>query len=631
MAEKSIASAYINIIPSMKGFNNTLSKELGGAASSAGDDGGKKLGSSLLGGLTPHIKSIGGLLVGAFAGVAAIGAVKSFVDSSVSSFETLAGSIRGLQRITGGSVQDVSAMAGAFKLVGLDVENTTTSFRIFSKHIADAKGDAKATAELTTKLGGSFLDASGNMKPMTALLAQVADKFSTMPDGVEKTALATELFGRSGTVLLPILNKGSAGIDELTQKAKDMGLVLDDQSMGTFVDAKKAAREWAGTIDGLKVTIGGAMLPVLEVLGRMIREVLIPIIQDATKYISDHRAEFEDFATKIKDLVKPILEDMGKVLRDTIIPALKDFITKFLEGKTPLNDFFNFLGDSIKFIAENWQWLSKLALGILAVATAVKIATGVIGLMNGIITIATAENWAWVASWLANPITWIVLGIIAVITLVVAAMMWLSSNWEQVTAFFVAAWNNVVSFFSTTFAAIGQWFSDMWNGMLTGFQLFANWIGGILSTIGGFFASVWDGMVNGFKRAVNWIIGLFEGMINFIIDGINNFLSLLNTGLGAIKSVTGIDLQIGNISKVNLPRLATGGIVMPTPGGTPLIAGEAGKAEAIIPLDKLSSMINTDNTKKQQTVVYNNYATPGLTSEQELLQAMKRGRIQGVV
>lgn len=36
-----------------------------------------------------------------------------------------------------------------------------------------------------------------------------------MPDGAEKSALAMQLFGKNGMAMLPFLNKGAAGIQEL--------------------------------------------------------------------------------------------------------------------------------------------------------------------------------------------------------------------------------------------------------------------------------------------------------------------------------------------------------------------------------------------------------------------------------
>jgi len=39
-----------------------------------------------------------------------------------------------------------------------------------------------------------------------------------------------------------------------------------------------------------------------------------------------------------------------------------------------------------------------------------------------------------------------------------------------------------------------------------------------------------------------------------------------------------------------IPKLALGGIVMPSPGGSIVNVGEAGQAEAIIPLNKMGSL-----------------------------------------
>jgi hypothetical protein len=38
--------------------------------------------------------------------------------------------------------------------------------------------------------------------------------------------------------------------------------------------------------------------------------------------------------------------------------------------------------------------------------------------------------------------------------------------------------------------------------------------------------------------------------------------------------------------------MAEGGVVMPRPGGTPAILGEAGRPEAVIPLDRAGNMLN---------------------------------------
>jgi hypothetical protein len=127
----------------------------------------------------------------------------------------------------------------------------------------------------------------------------------------------------------------------------------------------------------------------------------------------------------------------------------------------------------------------------------------------------------------------------------------------------IGAWNAVVQFFEDTFNNIGGWFEDVWTG------------------IGDFFT----GMING-------LIGMWEGFLNFFVDGLNGIIKPLNAVLDGISIATGgaIKLRIGTIPKVSLPRLAEGGVVMPSPGGSIVNVAEAGQAEAIIPLDKFGML-----------------------------------------
>jgi phage-related protein len=150
-------------------------------------------------------------------------------------------------------------------------------------------------------MGTSFKDAAGNVKPMSEILPGLADTFKSMPDGAEKAALATQLFGRSGTQMLPFLNKGSAGIAELTAKAQQMGLIVDDVSAKSFADARVSTRMYNSTIQGLMVTLGGVLVPVINNVKNVFRNAFIPVILAATHFIQDHRTQILGLATTIGD------------------------------------------------------------------------------------------------------------------------------------------------------------------------------------------------------------------------------------------------------------------------------------------------------------------------------------------
>jgi hypothetical protein len=131
----------------------------------------------------------------------------------------------------------------------------------------------------------------------------------------------------------------------------------------------------------------------------------------------------------------------------------------------------------------------------------------------------------------------------------------------------------------------GGW-RKLFDDIGTGFVEFVLAIGRGLDQIDAFFLAVFEGLAAIAKGALNGVLSIVEGYINFIIGGVNRLLDLINTVLKA-GTVIGIDFQIPKISKIAIPRLAEGGIVMPRPGGVLANIGEGGQAEAVIPLDRL--------------------------------------------
>jgi ABC-type transporter Mla subunit MlaD len=93
---------------------------------------------------------------------------------------------------------------------------------------------------------------------------------------------------------------------------------------------------------------------------------------------------------------------------------------------------------------------------------------------------------------------------------------------------------------------------------------------------------------------------IFKSVIDTIGQVLNPFGALLDRVVTSIKFITGqpINLQqygytpggYGNPAFANIPRMAEGGIVMPSRGGSIVNVAEAGKPEAIIPLDRLGKM-----------------------------------------
>ena len=103
-----------------------------------------------------------------------------------------------------------------------------------------------------------------------------------------------------------------------------------------------------------------------------------------------------------------------------------------------------------------------------------------------------------------------------------------------------------------------DWFKNLWNDL-------GNLVKGWGIKIGEFFAGA-------IKSAINGVISFIERKINSAIDLINGAIRLINLIPG---------VNIGRIGRLNLPRLAKGGII---DSATIAMVGEQGK-EAVVPLE----------------------------------------------
>ncbi|MGV9883535.1 hypothetical protein [Streptomyces sp. NPDC003006] len=103
----------------------------------------------------------------------------------------------------------------------------------------------------------------------------------------------------------------------------------------------------------------------------------------------------------------------------------------------------------------------------------------------------------------------------------------------------------------------------------------------------------WNGLANFTKGVFNSVLSAVKGPINAVIGLVNSAIRALNkvkvTIPGWVPPPFG-----GKSFGVNLPTiptLAQGGIVLPRTGGTLALLGEAGQAEAVLPLNRLEALL----------------------------------------
>jgi len=158
----------------------------------------------------------------------------------------------------------------------------------------------KALGVSASELKGQSLDQS---------LETIADAFQKLPDGPKKTAAAVDLFGRSGARLIPLLNQGKAGIDDLRAEAERLGIVVSSETAKKFEEFNDQQKRLSATLQGLKVQVISALLPAFQHMVEGIR----------------------DWVAENRELIKSAIEVAVQVTK-AIFTAIGKFVAAIADG-----------------------------------------------------------------------------------------------------------------------------------------------------------------------------------------------------------------------------------------------------------------------------------------------------------
>lgn len=220
-----------------------------------------KGGLSSLGGLASSVSgSIGAIFTG-LSVAAFIGQIKKTVDA-MEEAHTAAQQV-------GADTESFTAIEYAALQSNVPVEVLQKSLLKLSKIVADARAGDANSKEL---LAGIGIDPK-QVKDSVDGLIQISERFSAMPDGINKTALAIELFGEKvGPRLIPFLNEGRAGIGALMKEARALGVVVTDEAGAAADEFNDNIDKLISTFNGMKIAIANDALPGLNELARVMAE-----------------------------------------------------------------------------------------------------------------------------------------------------------------------------------------------------------------------------------------------------------------------------------------------------------------------------------------------------------------------
>ncbi|HAF43437.1 MAG TPA: hypothetical protein DCK83_00445 [Gallionellaceae bacterium] len=212
-------------------------------------------------------------IAGALGGVLSISAFASIIKGSIDAADELSK----LSQKTGTAVEDLAGLKFAADQNGTSLEAVANASKKLSTSMADKP-------ELFAQFGI-------NAKDSTGALIQMADVFAAMPDGVEKTALAVKLMGKSGEEMIPFLNQGSEELARMVEQGKELNPVTTENAL--------AAAQFN---DNLDLLMARGITPFIKLAND-----LLPMLNDTVSAFTELSKSGESFIP-IGSVIKSIFE-----------------------------------------------------------------------------------------------------------------------------------------------------------------------------------------------------------------------------------------------------------------------------------------------------------------------------------
>ena len=175
----------------------------------------KRLGNSMQG-VQGRVKNLRMAMSGlnkAFATLGLILSAGAFVRMLKGSIDA-ADAFGKLEIQTGIAANTLQAYVNAGKLAGVEQATIEKGLRRIAQSMREADQGVATYKDAFDDLGISLRDTDGNLKTNEQILGEISDAFTKMEDGVTKTAIAMEIFGRSGASMVNLLNNGKASLEE---------------------------------------------------------------------------------------------------------------------------------------------------------------------------------------------------------------------------------------------------------------------------------------------------------------------------------------------------------------------------------------------------------------------------------
>lgn len=212
---------------------------------------------------------------------------------------------------------------------GMSVDKLQTGIKTLTSQMDSAKKGTSSAVEAFDRLGISVTNSDGSLRSQEEVFEETIKALQNMDNETERARLATQLFGKAGVEMAPLLNQTAESTEALKDKAHELGMVMSDETINAGVEFTDTLDTLKRSFGGIANSLGGTVLPIVQSVLNLIIDKL-PAIQELFGRLSPIIQElFDGVLPPLFELVETLLPIlMG--LFESLLPVIENIITAIL-------------------------------------------------------------------------------------------------------------------------------------------------------------------------------------------------------------------------------------------------------------------------------------------------------------
>lgn len=212
---------------------------------------------------------------------------------------------------------------------GMSVDKLQTGIKTLTSKMDAARNGTASAASVFEQLGISVTNADGSLRSQEEVFEETIAALQGMENETERAQLATELFGKAGTELAPLLNQTAESTEALKNKAHELGMVMSDDAIDAGVKFTDTVDTIKRSLSGMINNLGGTVLPIVQSVLSLI-ESKLPAIHELFNRLSPIITElFDGILPPLFELVETLLPVLFDLI-ESLLPVIEQIITAIL-------------------------------------------------------------------------------------------------------------------------------------------------------------------------------------------------------------------------------------------------------------------------------------------------------------